>query len=132
VGWTAIYTVTIVKNSRTKSEIIACTADDTNYTVYTCPANAKAHMNLLFITNGSVNDSDVLIRWYRASKDTKFFILGTRNLGGGEFIQFDGGAFIVLEPGDYIEARPFNTAGGNDPVIDVFCTVEEFFIPVGG
>jgi hypothetical protein len=85
-------------------------------------------MSLLFITNGSTNDSDVLIRWYRASEDTKFFILGERNLGGGEFIQFSD-AFIVLEAGDYIEARPFNTAGGNDPVIDVFCTVEEFFLP---
>jgi hypothetical protein len=123
--------MTIAKNSRTKSEIIACTTDDTNYTVYTCPANTKAHMSLLFITNGSTNDSDVLIRWYRAAVDTKFFILGTRNLDGGEFIKFSD-AFIVLESGDYIEARPFNTAGGNDPVIDVFCTVEEFFIPVGG
>lgn len=124
--------MTIAKNSRTKSEIVACTEDDTAVTVYTCPANSKAHMNLLFITNASANDSDLRIDWYRASQDTSFFILGSRNIGTGEFIQFDGGAFIVLEPGDTISATPLNTQGGNDPRMDIFCTVEEFFVPVGG
>ena len=123
--------MTIAKFSRTKSEIIACTTDDQVETLYTCPANAKAHMNLLFITNASANDTDIEIKWYRASKTTSYFIIGGKNLSTGEFIQFDGGAFIVLEAGDYITVEPSNTAGGGSPIIDVFCTVEEFFIPVG-
>ena len=121
----------VVKNSRTKSEITACTTDATAVTLYTCPANTKAHMNLLFITNGSANASDIDVQWYRASQTTSFFIIGGKNLGAGEFIQFDGGAFIVLEAGDYIQITPDNTAGGANPVIDAFCTVEEFFVPVG-
>jgi hypothetical protein len=89
-------------------------------------------MSLLFITNASANDTDVRIDWYRASKDEDFFILGSRNIGTAEFIQFDGGAFIVLEAGDIISATALNTQNGNDPRIDIFCTVEEFFVPVGG
>ena len=123
--------MTIAKNSRTKSEIIACTTDDQAETLYTCPSNAKAHMSLLFITNASSNDSDIEVKWYRAADATSYFILGSKNLGTGEFIQFTDG-FIVLEAGDYITIEPSNTSGGGSPIIDVFCTVEEFFIPVGG
>ena len=123
--------MTIAKFSRTKSEIIACTTDDQAETLYTCPANAKAHMNLLFITNAASQDSDIDVQWYRASESTSFFIVGGKNLSTGEFLQFDGGAFIVLEAGDYITIEPSNTGGGSDPQIDAFCTVEEFFNPVG-
>jgi len=123
--------MTIAKNSRTKSEIIACTTDAVAVTLYTCPANAKAHMSLLFITNASANDSDIEVKWYRAADTTSYFILGSKNLGTGEFIQF-ADAFIVLEAGDYITIEPSNTSGGGSPVIDAFCTVEEFFNPVGG
>lgn len=124
--------MTIAKNSRTKSEIIACTTDDVVVTLYTCPANAKAHMNLLFVTNAAAAATDIDIQWYRASKSTSYFIIGGKNLDTGEFLQFDGGAFIVLEAGDYITIEPSNTAGGATPIIDAFCTVEEFFNPVGG
>ena len=124
--------MTIAKSSRTRSEIIAITADDVPVTLYTCPANAKAHMNLLFFTNASANSSDVEVEWYRASKDTSYFILGGKNLATGEFVQFDGGAFIVLEEGDYITLETMNTSGSGVPRLDAFCTVEEFFLPVGG
>lgn len=119
----------VVKRSRTRSAIKEATTDAVAVTLYTCPSNCKAHMNLLFITNGSANDSDIEIKWYRAADSASYFILGAKNLASGEFIQFDGGAFIVLEEGDYIQLTPDNTAGGNNPKIDFFCTVEEFFIP---
>lgn len=121
--------MSVVKNSRTKSEIIAISVDDTPVTLYTCPANAKAHMNLLFFTNASSNASDVNVQWYRASKSASYFILGGKNLSQGEFVQFDGGAFIVLEAGDYITLETTGTAGSGIPNLDAFCTVEEFFIP---
>ena len=123
--------MTIVKHSKTKSEIIAISTDDTPVTLYTCPANTKAHMNLLFITNASSNASDVNVQWYRASKLTSYFIIGGKNLTTGEFIQFDGGAFIVLEAGDYVTIETTSTAGSGVPDVDAFCTVEEFFRPVG-
>ena len=121
--------MTIARDSRTRSEIVAVSTDDSPVTIYTCPANCKAHMNLLFFTNASANASDVNVQWYRASKTTSYFIIGGKNLAQGEFVQFDGGAFIVLEPGDYITIETTNTAGSGTPDMDAFCTVEEFFLP---
>jgi len=123
--------MTIAKNSRTKSEIVAISTDDVPVTLYTCPANSKAHMSLLFITNASTNASDINVQWYRASVATSFFIIGGKNLTQGEFIKFDG-SFIVLEAGDYVTVETTSTAGSGVPDTDAFCTVEEFFNPVGG
>jgi len=122
--------MTIAKNSRTKSEIVAISTDDVPLTLYTCPANAKAHMSLLFITNASSNASDIDVQWYRASVATSFFIIGGTNLSQGEFLKIDN-AFIVLEAGDYITVETTSTAGSGVPDTDAFCTVEEFFNPVG-
>ena len=121
--------MTIARDSRTKSEIVAVSTDDSAVTIYTCPSNCKAHMSLLFFTNASSNASDVNVQWYRASKTTSYFIIGGKNLSQGEFVQFDGGAFIVLETGDYITIETTNTAGSGVPNMDAFCTVEEFFLP---
>ena len=123
--------MTIAKFSRTKSEIVAISTDDVPVTLYTCPANSKSHMSLLFITNASSNASDINVQWYRASVATSFFIIGGKNLTEGEFIKFDG-SFIVLEAGDYITIETTSTAGSGVPDTDAFCTVEEFFNPVGG
>lgn len=120
--------MTIARDSRTRSEIIAVSTDDSAVTLYTCPANAKAHMSLLFFTNASSNASDVNVKWYRASKTASFFILGGKNLTQGEFVKFDG-SFLVLEAGDYITVETTNTAGNGTPNLDAFCTVEEFFLP---
>ena len=123
--------MTIAKFSRTKSEIVAISTDDVPVTLYTCPANSKSHMSLLFITNASSNASDIDVQWYRASLATSFFIIGGTNLSQGEFIKIDN-AFIVLEAGDYITVETTSTAGSGVPDTDAFCTVEEFFNPVGG
>lgn len=118
--------MTIARDSRTRSEHVIATTDDTAATMYTCPANCKAHMSLLFITNPSANASDVLVQWVSGS-DT-YAILGGKNLATGEFVQFSD-AFIVLEAGDVIKVTPSDTAGNNTPEIHMFCTVEEFFLP---
>ena len=120
--------MTIARDSRTRSVIAVATTDDTATTLYTCPANCKSHMSLLFITNASANASDIAVTWYVAAEDTSYFIIGGKNLGTGEFIQFSD-AFIVLEAGDKIELTPSSTGGGANPQIDFFCTVEEFFLP---
>lgn len=123
--------MTISKFSRTKSEIVDATTDGTAVTLYTCPANAKAHMSLLYITNSGTAASDIKIEWYRASQTETHNIIAGKNLVVGDFIKYDG-SFIVLEAGDIIKFTPSATGGGADPHIDCFCTVEEFFVPVGG
>lgn len=123
--------MTIAKNSRTKSEIQDAEVDGTAVTLYTCPANSKAHMSLLYITNSGTAASDIQIDWYRASQDETHQIIKGKNLVVGGFVQWDGG-FIVLEAGDIIKFTPSATGGGAAPHIDCFCTVEEFFNPVGG
>jgi len=123
--------MTISKFSRTKSEVEDAEVDDTSVTLYTCPANAKAHMSLLYITNSGTAASDIKVEWYRASQTETHNIIAGKNLSVGDFIKYDG-SFIVLEEGDQIKFAPSSTGGGAAPHIDCFCTVEEFFIPVGG
>lgn len=123
--------MTIAKFSRTKSEIEDAEVDDVLVTLYTCPVNAKAHMSLLYITNSGTATSNIEIQWYRASKAETHSIIAGKNLVVGDFINYTGG-FFVLEEGDTIKFKPSLTAGGASPHIDCFCTVEEFFVPVGG
>jgi len=123
--------MTIAKFSRTKSEIEDATTDGTTVTLYTCPANARSHMSLLYITNSGTAASDIAIEWYRASQTETHNIIAGKNLSVGDFIKYDG-SFIVLEEGDQIKFTPSATGGGSPPHIDCFCTVEEFFVPVGG
>lgn len=126
----------VTRPSRFKSYSNHCETDATEVTVYTCPDNCTAYMSLIFVTNTTANASDVSIDWYDAnyndtgSSDT-VHILGGKNLGASEYIQLSS-AFLVLEAGDMIKATADNTAGGNDPHIDVICTVEEVFLPVQG
>ena len=122
--------MTIAKFSRTKSEIEDATTDGTAVTLYTCPANARSHMSLLYITNSGTAASDIAIEWYRASQTETHNIIAGKNLSVGDFIKYDG-SFIVLEEGDQIKFTPSATGGGASPHLDCFCTVEEFFIPVG-
>ena len=122
--------MTIAKFSRTKSEIEDATTDGTTVTLYTCPANARSHMSLLYITNSGTAASDIAIEWYRASQAETHNIIAGKNLSVGDFIKYDG-SFIVLEEGDQIKFTPSATGGGASPHLDCFCTVEEFFIPVG-
>jgi hypothetical protein len=99
---------------------------DQEETIYVCPQNCRAHMNLLYITNTGAASTDVDVEWNRAD-GSHAHILGSKNLSSSEFIQWSG-AYIVFEPGDTLVFIP---SGSNDPHVDVFATVEEFFIPVG-
>lgn len=107
---------------RAKSYNITCLVDEQVYTLYTCPDNCRSRMVLLYIKNigGTVSPT---IEWDRA--DTSHaHILSGKNMSTGEFIQWSD-SYIVLEPGDAITVA----ADGTDPHVDVFCTVEEYFIP---
>lgn len=114
------------KPARTKSEAVSCEIENNLYTLYTCPANCRAEVTMLFIVNANGNTT-VSAFWYRASQTTSFNILGGKNMGSGEYILLTG-ATLVLEPGDEIRVRP---SGNTTPNIDAMCTVTETFIPVG-
>jgi len=99
---------------------------DQEETLYVCPNNCRAHMNLLYVTNTGAASTDISVEWVRAD-GSHVHILGARNISSTEFIQWSG-AYIVLEPGDIITFTP---SGSNDPHVDVMATVEETFVPVG-
>ena len=95
---------------------------DQEETLYVCPANCRAHMNLLYVSNTGGASTDIDVEWNRAD-GSHAHILGSNNISSSEFIQWSG-AYIVLEPGDTITFTP---SGHNTPHVDVLATVEEFF-----
>ena len=99
---------------------------DQEETLYVCPANSRAYMNLLYVTNTGAASTDIDVEWNRAD-GSHVHILGGRNISSTEFIQWSG-AYIVFESGDTLTFTP---SGSNDPHVDVMATVEEVFIPVG-
>ena len=116
----------IAKNTRVRTVNVAALVEDQVYTLYTCPANCRAMMSLLFLTNVNGNTT-VDVEWDRAD-GSHMHILGGKNLTAGEFVQFSDG-YVVFEAGDEMTV----VASGNaSPHIDVLATVEEYFIPVGG
>lgn len=117
----------IAKKTRVVTYSIECQTEDQAETLYTCPANSRGMMNLLFLSNIGGN-TDVTVRWVRESGTQDIHILGGKNMTTGDYIKFDG-SYIVFEPGDYMEVTP---SGNASPHIDVLATVEEIFIPVGG
>ena len=106
---------------RAKSYNVSCLVDEQVYTLYTCPDNCRSKLVLLYTKNvGSTVTVD--IEWDRED-GTHAHILGNKNMSTGEFIQWSD-SYIVLEPGEAITVA----ADGTHPHVDVFCTVEEFFI----
>lgn len=114
------------KAYRRQSFGVSCLVEDQQEALYTCPANCRAEVEMLFITNPNGNTS-VNVRWYRAATDDYISLLGGKNLTTGEYILLTG-ATLVLEPGDEIDVTP---SGNSTPHIDATCTVVETFIPVG-
>jgi len=120
----------VTRPSRFKSYGIHATTDDVAFTAYTCPPNTVSYMSLVFVSNGTVNASDILIEWYDVSEASNTVILGGKNLATGEFVQLSS-AFLVLETGDTLKVTASATQGGADPDIGTIVTVEEVFLPNG-
>lgn len=114
------------KAARTVSRGVICDTEDQVETLYTCPANCRAEVTMLFCVNANGNTS-ALAKWYRASDSAEFNLIGGKNLGVGEFILLTG-ATLVLEPGDELRCM---ATGNTAPTLDYMCTVTETFIPVG-
>lgn len=122
----------VTTNSRMKTVNRTCDVDEQEETVYTCPANCRSHISMLFIKNaGGTVTVDVEFNRSAATQtslgtDAHAHILGSKNMSTGEYIQFSG-AEMVMEPGDTITA----VADGTTPHVDIIVTAEEFFLVPG-
>jgi hypothetical protein len=118
--------MSIVKSSRLITYSVEAQTEDQAETIYTCPANCRSMMSLLFLSNSDGNTT-VDVMWVRQNGTQHIHILGGKNMTSGEYIQFSD-AVIVFEPGDYMTITP---SGNTAPHMDCLVTVEEIFIPIG-
>jgi hypothetical protein len=104
---------------RAISHVIACTTAAT-HVLYRCPLNCRSKIPLVFFTNAGGNNT-VSLKWYRKADNITYFILGSKNMANGEFVQFSE-SYIVLDPEDRLEI--VLTSSG---IVDALCTAEELF-----
>ena len=114
------------KSARTISSGVICDTEDAVETLYTCPANCRSEVTMLFCVNAN-GTTTALAKWVRASDSAEFRLIGGKNLSLGESVLLTG-ATLVLEPGDTIKCVASSNAS---PELDFMCTVIETFIPVG-
>ena len=70
--------------------------------IYTVPTGYYAKWNLLYVLNGTGSTKHVTVTWYDASTATSISILYQYTVNSKEFLKIDGGAYMVLEEGDYV------------------------------
>ena len=87
-------------------------------TVYTVPTGYYAKWNLCYIVNHTGNNKVVDVFWYDSSTATEIKVLDNYSLSAGNFLKFDGGAYVVLEEGDQIRAE--SEAGSDMSIINTF------------
>ena len=90
-------------------------------TVYTCPDNYVAKMNLLFVSNHGGNNKNVSIQWNDSSASQSYYIVGGYVLSAYGYLKLDG-SYLVLNPGDTLIVTP--EAGSS---MDTTVTVEEYY-----
>lgn len=114
------------KPARTISRGVICDTNNQVETLYTCPANCRAEVTLLYVVNANGNTT-ADAKWVRASDSAQFKLIGGKNLGLGESVLLTN-ATLVLEPGDTLQCI---ASGNSSPEMSYICTVTETFIPVG-
>ena len=92
-------------------------------TVYTCPANHTAKVELLFVSNRGSGNKTVSIRWHDNSASANYYIVGGYVVSAYNFLKLSDG-YLVLNAGDYITITP--EAGSS---MDATVSVEEFYDP---
>ena len=114
-----------MKALRARTPIIEVTTSAVRNTLYTCPPNSQVKVPLIYLVNANGTIS-VKFEIYKKAPDKYFTVIQGKNLALGETIQLSD-SYIVLEPGDRLEF----TCTGSTPKVDILCTVEEIFVPVG-
>jgi hypothetical protein len=90
-------------------------------TIYTCPDNYVAKMNLLFVSNHGGNNKTVSIQWNDASASQSYFIVGGLVLSANGYLKLDG-SYLALYPGDTLIVTPESGSS-----MDTTVTVEEYY-----
>lgn len=75
---------------------------NTATTIYTVPTGYYAKWNLMYLLNGTGSTKTISVTWYDASANTNISILSDYGLTSKTYFKLDGGAYMVLEAGDYI------------------------------
>lgn len=88
--------------------------------IYTVPVGYYAKWNLLYALNGTGSTKDITVTWHDASANTNINILYEYAVSSKEFLKIDGGAYMVMEEGDYITVT--SEAGSTFTTI---CTFEQ-------
>lgn len=90
-------------------------------TIYTCPPNYIAKMNLLFVSNHGGNNKLVSVQWSDASASDSYYIVGGYVLSANGYLKLDG-SYLALYPGDTLIVTP--EAGST---MSTTVTVEEHY-----
>lgn len=86
--------------------------------IYTVPTGYYAKWNLLYALNGTGSTKYLTVTWHDASAGIDINILYQYTVNSKEFLKIDGGAYMVLEEGDYITAT--SEAGSTFTTIATF------------
>jgi hypothetical protein len=92
-------------------------------TIYTCPNNFTARVELLFVCNNTGGNKTIQIQWHDTSTGLSYVIVGGYVVSSHNFFKLDQ-AYIVLNAGDYLSVTP--EAGST---MDATVSVEEYFDP---
>jgi len=93
-------------------------------TVYTCPANHTAKVELIIVANTTNGNKTITIKWHNENTGTEYFIVGGYVIPSYSFLKLADG-YLVLNAGDYIQVLP--EAGS---VTDCTVSVEEYYDPM--
>jgi glutamine amidotransferase-like uncharacterized protein len=74
-------------------------------TMYTVPTKYTGKWNLLHMNNGTSSGKKVDAWWYDKSANVEIPIIVAYSVSSGQYLQFNGGSYIVLEEGDEIRVR---------------------------
>ena len=109
----------IAKSRSVGTNLVAGSAN----TIYTCPPNHVAKVELLFIANTTSGNKTVSINWHDYSNSTSYAIVGGYVISAYNFLKLDG-SYLVLEACDHLVVTP--EAGST---MDATVSVEEYFEP---
>lgn len=92
-------------------------------TVYTCPNNFTAKVDLVFVTNNTNGNKTVTIKWYDHTTNVDYFIAPGYTISAYNFLKLSDG-YLVLNSGDKLK---FTSETGS--TMSAVVSVEEFFDP---
>lgn len=78
---------------------------NTKTTMYTIPTKYVGRWTLLHVTNGTNSGKKVDAWWYDSSANLEVPVIFAASVTAGGYLQFNGGAYVVLEEGDEIRVR---------------------------